>query len=139
MKKHKKWNDGFAEDQWGSVGSKAYDVNSAALGKFRQLARQGLSALSVEERRAYGEAVEKAVLASQRSALRRVYVEPRPNCASGTWYSDGDDIAKAVRAQNKARATRPGPEKSEGHWIIEYDLAMKEKRAREYSATLMAA
>ena len=45
----------------------AYDVTSGALAKYRWLAREGLAALTQEERRGYGKAVEQAILAKQRS------------------------------------------------------------------------
>ena len=50
-----------------------YDVNSVTLAKYR---RKPFSELSREERRAYGEAVEKAVLAKQRALL---YHEATPD------------------------------------------------------------
>jgi hypothetical protein len=82
-----------------------YNVTSAALTKFRWQARNGLAELSYEERRAYGEAIERAILAKQRSELQGSIgpIKPRVRCASGTDYSDGADIHEAVR---KARGER---------------------------------
>jgi hypothetical protein len=67
-----------------------YNVEGAGLQKFRRLARA--RELTREERRAYGEAVEKAVLAKQRSALFGA-LEPE---------------RKAPSSPNGRRRARPG-------------------------------
>jgi hypothetical protein len=105
----------------------AYDIDSAALKKFR---RNG------GDRQAYGAAVEAAVKAAQRAALMGAgETMPRPNCASGTWHSDGREISKAVRAQHRARlAACPSQERrarKPHQWEAMYEEAMADKRARE--------
>jgi phosphoserine phosphatase len=107
-----------------------YKITSATLKKFRGKARHGLSALSWAEVQAYGEAVEKAVLAAQRAHLRTASeAGHRCPCASGTWHSEGEDIAKAVRAQQRAalnRAAERDRTKRTDREIIEaYEQAMK--------------
>ena len=53
------------------------------------------------DRRAYGAAVMAAVRALQaRELARELPSHPCP-CASGTWASDGHEILRAVRAQNR--------------------------------------
>ena len=80
-----------------------YDIDSAELKKFRFMARDGLRELHYLERQAYGAAVEKAVLAKQRSQLKgHAEIMPTPVCASGTWHTTGDAIDKAIRGQHRA-------------------------------------
>jgi hypothetical protein len=110
-----------------------YDIDSATLKKFRHRAHKGLSKLSRDDRRQYAAAIEAAVLAAQRAALRRAGVpEKRPNCASGTWHSTGDAIHKAVRQQHRAALLAcPSQERrarSPEKWREMYDAAMVEKR-----------
>jgi hypothetical protein len=53
------------------------------------------------DRRAYGQAVMAAVRALQaRELARELPSHPCP-CASGVWASDGQEILRAVRAQNR--------------------------------------
>jgi hypothetical protein len=103
-----------------------YDLGSS-VAKFRRKAE-----LTKDERRAYGEAVERAVLAKQRQALQRELPSHAVSCASGTSHSDGRKISEAVRQQQRAsllsypakvRAARPSHE-----WRKLYDKAMDEKR-----------
>lgn len=109
----------------------------AAVAKFRAKARGGLSDLSREERRAYGAAVEKAILAKQKAEFMRASVEPghRCPCASGTWHSDGAAIHEAVRRQQLAALlacpSQIRRERSKKEWERLYKAAMAEKRARE--------
>lgn len=113
----------------------AYDLNGATLQRFRSRARRGLSKLSREDRRAYGEAVERAVLAAQRSQLK-TYSEPerRPSCASRTWHTTGEEIDAAIRAQHRAAlAACPSQirrARSPDEWQRLYDEAMQAKRDR---------
>lgn len=111
-----------------------YNVQSAPLAKFRFMAREGLAAMSREDRRAYGEAVEIAVLAKQRSeCAAAIGPAPRINCASGTTETTGEGIDRAIRAKHRAAlAACPGqvrrarkPEK----WQSMYEEAMAEKAA----------
>ena len=53
------------------------------------------------DRRAYGQAVLIAIRALQaRELARELPSHPCP-CASGVWASDGQEILRAVRAQNR--------------------------------------
>jgi len=53
------------------------------------------------DRRAYGQAVLSARRALQaRELARELPTHPCP-CASGVWASDGQEILRAVRAQNR--------------------------------------
>lgn len=119
-------------DQFGPT----YNVEGAGLKGFRRAARKGLSALTCEERQAYGTAVEAAVLAKQRAEFLRAAGEPekRPNCASGTWLSDGADISRAVRnQQNRALLACPGMERRAREpdtWRAMYAEAMADKQQR---------
>ena len=85
------------EGQFGPV----YDITGNGLAKHRKLARNGLGQMSRAERQAYGEAVEAAVLASQRRALAREVTLPRSGSASGTFHNDGAAIHKAVLNQQR--------------------------------------
>jgi hypothetical protein len=77
-----------------------YDVNSVALAKFR---RKPFGELTRDERRAYGEAVEKAVLVKQRALLyREATPDYRSPCASGTWHTTGEAIHAAILQQQRA-------------------------------------
>ena len=86
-----------------SDSSPEYNLDSAALKKFRFLAREGLKALTYEQRREYGAAVERAALSKQRSEFKAISVEPsaRCPCASGTWHSEGKDIEAAIKQQQQ--------------------------------------
>ena len=53
------------------------------------------------DRRAYGQAVMAAVRALQARELARVLPSHPCPCASGVWASDGQEILRAVRAQNR--------------------------------------
>jgi hypothetical protein len=61
-----------------------------------------------EGRKAYGQAVLKAINALNRQKLIGASgpVNPRAFCASGTWHSEGKDILKAVNAHNRAAFQR---------------------------------
>lgn len=116
----------------------AYPDLGAGVAKYRRLARHGLADLTREERHAYGEAVERAVRAKQRSELQRELPSFKPNCASGTAHNTGDAIHKAVQAQHRAR-TLAWPSqirraRTRWEWEEMYERAMSEKRARERPA-----
>jgi len=122
----------YLDKQHGPV----YNVQSAALAKFRFAARDGLATLSSEERRAYGAAVEQAILAKQRSECRAASVpEQRPNCASGTWETTGEGIHRAMKAKHRAKlAACPDQERRarKPHvWKEMYEEAMEQKRAMQ--------
>jgi hypothetical protein len=121
-----------------------YNIESASLKKHRAKARAGLSSLSRAERQAYGAAVEAAVLASQRAALRRAGESmPRPNCASGTAHSDGAAIIKAIREQQHnallACPSKIRRARSPYEWQQMYEAAMAEKRKRQQALQMKEA
>lgn len=113
-----------------------YNIDSAALRKWRSRSRQaGIKALTRDEIVAYADAVEKAVLAKQRSFLRgHSKPERRVNCASGTNYTTGEAIHEAVRAQLAAKLNAcPSVirrKRTDWQWRSLYDDAMKRKRER---------
>jgi hypothetical protein len=104
-----------------------YDVNSVTLAKFR---RKPFGELTREERRAYGEAVEKAVLAKQRR--REATPDYRAPCASGTWHTTGEAIHAAVLQQQRAALlaypAKVRRERTPAEWWRMYEAAMAEKR-----------
>jgi hypothetical protein len=53
------------------------------------------------DRYAYGQAVLSAIRALQARELARVLPSHPCPCASGVWASDGQEILRAVRAQNR--------------------------------------
>ncbi len=117
----------------------------AAVAKWRARARDGLKALSYEERFAYGEAVERAILALQRSDAQRGLppINPRCACASGTPHNDGEKIHNAIREQ-QARALAAYPSFVRRHrtdleWRQMYEAAMAEKRSGTATAATKAA
>lgn len=83
---------------------------------------------------AYADAVEAAVLSAQRALLMREIAVPACNCASGTWYSDGEKIAESIRGQQRrALLSYPAQERrrrTPEQWQHMYDQAMREKRKR---------
>lgn len=119
-----------------------YTITSATLQKHRRAARKGgLSSMSKAERHAYGEAVEKAMLAAQLSSLRREKPSHMPNCASGTWHNTGEAIDRAIREQHrnatmncKSRIATLPPDKVKEL----YEEAMAEKRARQTVVIVVA-
>lgn len=108
----------------------------ATVAKLRsKAARNGLAALSHKDRQAYGAAVEKAILAKQRTEFMAQNSETvhRPNCASGTWYTTGADIDKAIKSRQRAAlAACPSQERRAREpqvWARMYEEAMEAKRA----------
>jgi hypothetical protein len=81
-----------------------YPPLGATVAKWRARARESLQSLTREERRAYGEAVERAILALQRSEANRGFapITPKVRCASGTAHNTGEAIHQAVREQQRA-------------------------------------
>lgn len=119
-----------------------YNVSGTALAKHRRLARNGLQAMTREQREVYGAAVEAAVLAmQQREAMRAMPAAQRCNCASGTWHSDGADISAAIREQHRralaAYAGQVRRTRSDVEWAALYEAAMQEK-ARRIAEQLLA-
>ena len=126
-------DDDHIPNQFGPV----YDLDGATLKKYRgRVNGGGVMGLPLEDRRAYAEAVEKAVLAKQRSQLK-TYGEPNisPSCASGTWKTTGEEIDKAIRQQHRSETLSwPGKirrARTPEEWQKMYDEAMQEKRERE--------
>lgn len=112
------------------------ELGGATVARFRRQAMKAGSVIKMDlpQRRAYAEAVEKAILAKQRSELQRELPGHACPCASGTWHSDGRKISEAVRRQHtaellaypaKVRAERP-----DHIWRSMYAKAMEEKRNR---------
>ena len=113
-----------------------YDVTSARLGKYRWLARDGLAKLTKEERRAYGEAVEQAILAKQRSELLASIgtpANPKPRCVSGTPFADGAAIHEAIKQQQRnallAAPSQIRRRRTDAEWRHLYYQAMAAKAA----------
>lgn len=112
-----------------------YPSLGAAVAKWRWRAREGLQSLPREERQAYGEAVERAILALQRAEANRGLppVTPKVHCASGTPHNTGEAIHNAIREQ-QARALAAYPsyvrrKRTPVEWRDMYEAAMVEKRA----------
>lgn len=111
----------------------AYPDLGNAVAKYRRMATKAgsLSDMLPADRRAYGEAVEKAIRAKQRSELQRELPSHAPNCASGTAHNTGEAIHRAMQAKHRAallacpsqirRARKPW------EWQSKYNEAMEEK------------
>ncbi|MBO0716107.1 MAG: hypothetical protein J2P55_02070 [Rhizobiales bacterium] len=113
----------------------AYNVDSAALRKFRAKARRG-----APYDPAYAEAVERAVLARQRieAGIGLPAVNPKCHCASGTAHNDGREIHKAVQRQ-QAAALEAYPAqirraRTPQQWRTMYAEAMADKAKRRAAA-----
>jgi alpha-amylase/alpha-mannosidase (GH57 family) len=112
-----------------------YPDLGARVAKFRRIPK---NQLTEDHKREYGEAIESAIRSLQRSEFFRHHcfnpISPLPHCASGTWYSEGDDIHKAIREQQK-RALWNYPEqvrkkRTQVEWQELYNKAMAEKQPR---------
>jgi hypothetical protein len=114
------------EEQFGPT----YDIDSAKLKTFRAKARRG-----APYDPAYADAVEKAVLARQRTqaGIGLPAVTPKCHCASGTALNDGAEIHKAIqRQQAAALAAYPGQvrrARTPAQWKAMYQDAMAAKAA----------
>ena len=111
-----------------------YDVTSGALAKYRWLAREGLAALTKEERHAYGKAGTPSWLSSDQNlaSLGRP-ANPKPQCASGTPFSDGAEIHEAIKQQQRnALLSAPSQirrRRTDAEWHQLYSEAMAAKSA----------
>lgn len=112
-----------------------YPPLGAVVAKWRWRAREGLRSLTREERQAYGEAVERAILALQRAEANHGSppINPRVNCASGTAHTTGEAIHQAIREQ-QARALAAYPSyvrrnRSPHIWQQMYEAAMADRKA----------
>ena len=126
------------------IGNPRYDINSATLQKLRWAAHNGLATLTPEQRREYGEAVERAVKSAQRSTLKRAGETERTcHCASRTNHNTGEAIHNAIRAQQRAEmmswASKIRRARTPAEWESMYEQAMKEKRARQAASLKLAA
>ena len=117
-----------------STNGPDYPSLGTAVAKWRACARESLKALTYEQVHAYGEAVERAILALQRSEANRGLppVMPKVHCASGTPHNSGEAIHNAIREQ-QARALAAYPSYVRRHrtdveWRQMYEAAMAEKR-----------
>ena len=75
-----------------------YNIESAALKKFRRNAKDGLATWSKWERQMYGAAVEEAVLAKQRSSLLNCPAQVRRERTPEQWQEMYDEAMKEKRA-----------------------------------------
>lgn len=84
-----------------------YNIDSEPLRRHRSRSQHGLHWLTKEERRAYGAAVEAAVLSRQRAQLRAA-VEPdrKSQCASGTWLNTGEGDPQRGACTSTRRVAR---------------------------------
>lgn len=114
-------------------GGPLYPDLGPGVAKYRRMvvSAGGLMAMDKAMRHAYGEAVEKAIRAKQRSELQRELPTHAVRCASGTNHSDGADIHEAIRRRQRAallacpaqyRRDRP-----DNVWREMYAEAMAEK------------
>ena len=118
-----------------------YPDLGAGVAKYRRMAgKGGVAKMPPAMRYAYGEAVEKAILAKQRSELQRELPTHAPRCPSGCASPDGDVIHRHM--QNKQRAALlacPAMERrarTPQQWAEMYEEAMADKRKREADAKL---
>jgi hypothetical protein len=121
------------EGQHGPV----FDVNGAGLARWRKSTRDGLGSITRAERRAYGQAVEDAVLAMQARQFIREACEAntRPNCASGSWDEFPGDAVR--RQQAAALAACPAKERaarSPHEWESAYCEAMRTRAGADWIA-----
>lgn len=116
-------------------GGPLYPELGSTVAKYRRMAvgAGGVMAMDKAMRNAYGEAIEKAIRAKQRSELQRELPSYPTRCASGTTHNDGADIHEAIRRRHRAaliacpahyRRARP-----DHVWREMYEEAMAEKRA----------
>lgn len=126
--------NGLSERERRAKYGPLYPDLGAGLAKHRRAARKGLSKMTPGDRHAYGEAVEQAVLARQRSELQRELPTHNVHCASGCSSPDGAVIHRHL--QNKQRAALlacPSQERrarTDDKWREMYEEAMAEKRER---------
>ena len=128
-----------------SASGPDYPSLGAAVAKWRTRARDGLKVLSREERRAYGTAVERAILALQRSEANCGLppLNPKVHCASGTPHNTGETIHNAIREQQAralaAYASYVRRNRTDVEWRQMYEAAMTEKRSAAALAAKEAA
>jgi len=117
-----------------------------AVEKFRRNARRsgGLKSWDKTHVHAYGDAVEKSILAMQRSAMKSGLppINPKCNCASGTPYPDGADIHEAVRRQQRNALLNCAASERRLRWPHVwqelYEEAMESKHAQQPYALKLA-
>jgi hypothetical protein len=96
----------MAARRYHNPGNPEYPKLGATVAKWRWRARKGLQTLTRNERHAYGEAVEQAVLALQRSEAMHSLTPatPKCRCASGTAHNTGEAIHNAAGAASRRLA-----------------------------------
>ena len=84
----------------------AYPDLGNTVAKYRRMATKAgsISQMLPFDRQAYGEAVEKAIRAKQRSELMRELPSHPCPCASGTYHNTGEAIDRAMKAKHRAAA-----------------------------------
>jgi hypothetical protein len=124
----------MAKRRYHNPANPEYPTLGAAVAKWRWRAREGLQSLTVPERHAYGETVERAILALQRRELLRglTPTTPKCHCASGTAHNTGEAIHNAIREQQlSALLAAPSQirrARTNVEWRRMYEEAMAEKR-----------
>jgi shikimate kinase len=114
-----------------------YPELGSGVAKYRRKAAllNGLSFMSKDDRRAYAAAITKAIRSKQRQELQRVLPSHNVICASGTSYTTGKEIDKAIKQQQRASLlaypSKVRKERTDQEWLEMYQEAMAEKRNRE--------
>lgn len=118
----------------------AYPALGNTVQKYRRMARNGIKSTDRATVEAYAAEVSKAILRLQRTELQRELPSFRPNCASGTAYTRGEDITAAIRRQqNSTLLACPGRlrrDRDDQTWREMYAEAMEEKAARTKQKTV---
>ena len=116
----------------------AYPDLGASVAKYRRMVPKsgGVQKLPKQIRLAYGEAIEKAIRAKQRSELQRDTAPPPIRCASGCPRPEGigEWMCNKQRAELQASVARDRREREPSEWREMYDEAMADKRRREAEA-----
>jgi hypothetical protein len=117
-----------------------YPELGSGVAKYRRKAAllNGLSFMSKDDRRAYAAAITKAIRSKQRQELQRVLPSHNVICASGTSYTTGKEIDKAIKQQQRASLlaypSKVRKARTDQEWLEMYEEAMAEKRDREADA-----
>jgi hypothetical protein len=103
-----------------------------SLDKYRRISREQLTPAQCA---AYSEALGKAILGMQRSALQRELPGHNSPSASRTWHNNADgSIGQAIREQQRSAlqsyVARVRRERMPVEWKRLYKAAMKAKRAK---------
>ena len=123
-------------------GNPPYPDLGAGVAKYRRMARDGgVQQLPEAIRWAYGEAIEKAIRAMQRSELQRELPNHACGCASGCSKPDGigDHMRQKQRSDLLAYPGKVRRHRTSEQWQALYDAAMAEKRKRKPQRRSIAA